>query len=258
MKIGFIADIHEDLPSLKKAFKLLEKKGCKELICMGDICGYSYPYYNHEKDRDASTCLEMVKKECQFISPGNHDLHAARKTPLSDPGFDYPDDWYEMDFESRKKLANGRVWLYEDSELKSNYTKADKDFIRSLPEFIITDIDGKKILLSHYIYPDFTGSSTRGIPDKAFINSYISFLKENNCDLSFFGHSHVEGNWIIQKDTIRKSKGVKLNKLKGICGIGLPCIVRGRNNPGVSTYDSTTGTIASYPLYPILRSWLIH
>jgi predicted phosphodiesterase len=136
MKIGFIADIHEDLPSLKKAFKLLEKKGCEELICMGDICGYSFPYYHYQKDRDASTCLELVRKKCQIIIPGNHDLHAARKTPLSNPGFDYPDDWYEMDFEVRKKLAKGKIWLYEDTELESNFSEADKDFIRGLPEFI--------------------------------------------------------------------------------------------------------------------------
>ena len=256
MKIGFIADIHEDLPSLKKALNLLERKGCEELVCMGDICGYSYPYYNHKKDRDASACLKLVRKECKIIIPGNHDLHASRKTPVSNPGFDYPDDWYEKDFKVRQKLAKGKVWLYEDDELESNYTENDKDFIRSLAEFVFTEIDGKKILLSHYIYPDFTGSSTRSIPDTALINRHISYMDENECKLSFFGHSHVEGNWIIQKDSIKRNKSVNLGKLKGICGIGLPCTVRGRNNPGISTYDSGTSIIESYPLYPKLRRWL--
>ena len=256
MKIGFIADIHEDLPSLKKALKLLEKKGCEELICMGDISGYSYPYYHHQKERDASACLELVRKECKTIIPGNHDLHAARKVPKSHSGFDYPDVWYQMDFNSRQKLAKGKIWLYEDTELESNLSRADKDFLRELPEFLITNIGGKKILLSHYIYPDFTGSSTRTITDKTFINKHISYMDENACELSFFGHSHVEGNWIIQKDMIRRSRGVSLGELEGTCCIGLPCTVRGRNNPGFSTYDSNTGIIESYPLYPRLRRWL--
>jgi hypothetical protein len=83
-------------------------------------------------------------------------------------------------------------------------------------------------------------------------------MNENTCQLSFFGHSHVEGNWIIQKDTYRRNKGVKLGELDGITGIGLPCTVRGRNNPGISTYDSNTGIIESHPLYPRLRRWLTY
>lgn len=253
MKIGFIADIHEDLPSLKRAVQLLEKKGCDELICLGDICGYSYPYYNHKKVRNASACLDLVRKECQIIIPGNHDLHAARKTPLSNPGFNYPGDWYEKDFKERQRLAKGKVWLYEDDELESNYSDNDKDFILSLPEFIFTTIDEKKILLSHYIYPDFTGSSTRSITDKKLINKHISFMAENNCQLSFFGHSHAEGNWIIQEDFFKRKRGINLDKNNKTTGIGLPCIVKGRNNPGVSTYNSTSGAVESFRLYPKLR-----
>ena len=253
MKIGFIADIHEDLHSLKKAVLLLEQKGCEELICMGDICGYSYPYYNHEKDRDASTCLDIVKQVCKIIIPGNHDLYASRKTPFTNPGFSYPDDWYEKDFLVRKELANGQIWLYEDDELESNYSEADKDFIKSLPEYVFTEIDGQKILLSHYIYPDFTGSSTKPITDKDLINKHITFMAENNCLLSFFGHCHIEGNLIIQEGTYRSNTEIDLSQLNSTTGIGLPSIVKGRNNPGVSTYDSRSGALESFLLYRKLR-----
>jgi len=185
----------------------------------------------------------------------NHDLHASRKIPLANPGFNYPVDWYEKDFDTRQKLADGKIWLYEQDELESNYSESDKEFIRSLPEFIFTEIDGKKVLLSHYIYPDFTGSSTKSITDIGLINKHISFMSENNCQLSFFGHSHAEGIWIIHEDSFKRKLGTNLGKNGKITGIGLPCTVRGRNNPGVSTYDSKSGALENYPLYPKLGWW---
>jgi len=103
MRIGFISDIHEDLHGLKRALDILGKWKCDEIICLGDIAGFSYPHYRHENNRNASECLRLVKESCSIVIPGNHDLYACRKIPEMNPGFSYPDNWYDMDFTSRKQ-----------------------------------------------------------------------------------------------------------------------------------------------------------
>lgn len=256
MLIGIISDIHEDIKGLEKALKILEKKGSHEIICLGDIAGYSFPHFRHHKKRDASGCLALVRQTCTLVIPGNHDLYACRKTPEANPGFIYPDGWYELDFLSRQKLAGDKIWLYEDTELESNYTESDKEYIASLPEFSLRVIDVEQILFSHYLYPDLSGSSRNLLPDIELIESHLKFMIEQNCKLSFFGHSHVEGLWFFQDDDISRKRKVSLDINHKPSGIGVPSAVNGRNDPGIVTFDTGSGSIESFNLYPALKRFL--
>ena len=119
MKLGILSDIHEDFTSLYKAIRLLEKNCCDELICLGDIVGFNTSFPKYQNKRDASLCLEMVMDNCKHVIVGNHDLFAARKTPESNPGFEYPPNWYNLELEKRKQMANDKIWLYEPGELQT-------------------------------------------------------------------------------------------------------------------------------------------
>jgi len=249
MITGFISDIHEDVKSLERALKVLEVKNCDEIVCLGDIAGFSQPHYRYHHHRNASECLRLVRENCSLIIPGNHDLHACRITPQSDPGFSYPDNWYELDFAERSIMANGRIWLYEDDELESNFNEADKEYIVKLPEYNITKKGKMEVLLSHYLFPDLTGSSTRMLPDSKLERSHIEFMTGKNCDISFFGHSHVEGLWAFTDDGINIYSTVNIEKLGSPLAVGLPCIADGRNEPGVATFDTLNGDIKSFRLY---------
>ena len=37
---AFISDIHGNLPALEAVLEEIDKLGCGQVICLGDICGY--------------------------------------------------------------------------------------------------------------------------------------------------------------------------------------------------------------------------
>ncbi len=83
MKIAIISDIHEDYISLMQAVRLIEKKKCDEVICLGDIVGFSIPFYDYIETRNGSACVKWVKNNCKYTIAGNHDLYAVRKVPVN-------------------------------------------------------------------------------------------------------------------------------------------------------------------------------
>jgi len=112
MKIGIITDIHENVEMLREALRLASVNKCDEIVCLGDIVGYDQRFYTFIQKRSATTCLDLVRSNCRWIVPGNHDLFAAGRVPSYTNGFKYPDTWFEMNAGERKKVAQGKVWCY--------------------------------------------------------------------------------------------------------------------------------------------------
>ena len=79
MKLGFISDIHEDIKRLEQALAILESHKCDRIICLGDIVGYSVPYYGFLWSRNAPEVIKLIKKKCDIVIAGNHDLFAIKK-----------------------------------------------------------------------------------------------------------------------------------------------------------------------------------
>jgi predicted phosphodiesterase len=249
VKTGLISDIHEDLSGLVRSLEQLRKSGCSEIICLGDIAGYSSPHFRFSRTRNASECMRVIREKCSLVIPGNHDLFACRKVPASNPGFDYPPGWYELDFTTREELGDNRIWLYEDTEAPNNLSEEDKRYLSGLPEYRIIKRNDLKILLSHHLYPDLTGSSTRLLPDPELERSHLNFMDNSGIDISFFGHNHVEGLWLISGEGACFMDKIDINKYEGPIAVGLPCIANGRNTPGYAVMDIESGIIESYRLY---------
>lgn len=243
MRYAIIADIHEDVVNLKRALKKIDKLNCDEIICLGDISGFSVPHYNYFDTRDAHECLRLVREHCSIIIAGNHDLHAAQKTPSIKTNFDFPKSWYEMDYHERKKLSKGQVWLYEHDELDPLYSKEDISYLTSLPEYHILKTKTANIFLSHFIYPNLSGTMSSFYSEFDEFEQHKQFMRDHGCEISFAGHCHYSGLFIASNTAIvGKRFNKKYTPLKNDCFL-VPPLAGNRIAKGFCIYDSEANYI---------------
>jgi predicted phosphodiesterase len=249
MKIAIISDIHDDYISLLPAARLIEQKKCDEIVCLGDIVGYSIPFYDYLDTRDASNCVQWVKANCKYVVAGNHDLFAARKAPVSKVrDFKYPENWYSFSYSERKEISENALWLYEDNELSALLNDEDIHYLYHLPESVIVEIEGKNCFFSHFIYPDLSGSAKEFLYAYRDIVDHLTHLKENNCNLSFSGHMHFEGiNKLSDKKIVKIGFGKKTT-LNSFDWSSVPSISNSKNANGFIIWDTRLNLIETISL----------
>jgi predicted phosphodiesterase len=242
MRIALISDIHEDIINLQLALDKIDRMQCDEIICLGDISGYSASHHNYLELRNARECLHLVQKYCSLIVTGNHDLHAAYKTPKIS-GFEFPANWYDMGFWQRNEISNGRVWLYEQDELNPLYTNEDTDYVFNLPELFIKKYGDLNVLFSHYIYPNLTGSEQNFYHAPDDFDAHKGFMKKLDAHISFSGHRHYAGLLVGSgKEMITKSFGRVYNLKMGDI-VHVPAITRANKTSGFMVFNDEEKTI---------------
>ncbi|MCU0378321.1 MAG: metallophosphatase family protein [Bacteroidales bacterium] len=189
MKIGIITDIHENVSMLERVLRMADSTRCDELACLGDITGYDSRFYNYHFARSARQCVDMIRANCRWVVPGNHDLFASQRFPSYSNGFVFPETWFTLSPAERRNRAAGRVWSFE-SEDPNDLGDMEKEYLKSLPEYEIVALNGLKMLLSHYIFPDLTGSTTRYVEKKRHLDDLWKFMDSRNLTYSLSGHSH--------------------------------------------------------------------
>lgn len=244
MKIALISDIHEDVISLEKALKAIDGEKCNEIFCLGDILGFSELYYHHAATRNASECINIVRQNCSVVIAGNHDLHAMKKTPTGTKGFLFPDNWYELDMNKREKLAENKVWLYNDGELDPMLSEKELIWMNNLPEWKKMKLDKVSVFLSHYVYPNLSGVLKGFCVDDNDFNCHKDFLSRNEFDFSIAGHSHYPGLFISSR-RIKTKRFNRNYKIKSGDCIIIPPIVNNRNGSGFCIFDSNKFTITA-------------
>lgn len=245
MLVGFISDIHEDIVSLNKALEYYKSKKTDILICLGDITGYSEKYYKSFRDaRNASECIKAVSKNCKYTVGGNHDLFSAKRIPSFTSGFKYPPDWYTLTCEERKKRSGKKVWFYEDEGSPENLSNDDYFFLSKLPEYKVIREEGINIFISHFIYPDFTGSETKFPRRNRFFRHHYKFMKNNDCNICFCGHGHYGGVGISDNRKFRTLPFGHYQIKKTQCCISVPCIANTKIKNGTTIFNTN-----SYELY---------
>lgn len=248
MKIALISDIHEDIVALELALQKISDLKCDEVICLGDISGFSVPYYPYLIERNASACLQLIREKCSSILVGNHDLSAIRKTPEISPEFEYPENWYELDYAERKEKAWDKLWLYDHDELNPLYGKSDKAFLDTLPEFCTKQFGEVKVFLSHYAYPNLTGSYKDFYLYKADLKRHFDFMNQHNCEISFVGHAHAVGLFVGTESDMLKVDYNQPYQINGKCCIHLPAACRKREDYGFAVFDTEKLEVVAFQI----------
>lgn len=248
MKLAVISDIHSDLPSLEKAMKEIKNKGAEQIICLGDIVGYSYHYTDYLDGRDPNACIRMVQENCSHVICGNHDLHAVMKLPSNYEELGIPENWYECDLGERNRISNNRLWLYDD-ELEDLLDKTSRAYLEQLPETLVMKDDKFNILATHFVWPDITGHM-KSFPAKLMdFRDHIELVRKNKCLVGLAGHAHIEGYAQISKKAFglnyfRQAKIIKRSQL-----IIVPAITRSpKSRNGYLVLDTKKYTFEAIPL----------
>ncbi|MBN2892521.1 MAG: metallophosphoesterase [Bacteroidales bacterium] len=249
MKIGIVSDIHEDIIRLKEALIFFEKQKCDKLVCLGDIVGFSAPFYGYFTTRSASKCIELIRSNFDVVVAGNHDLHSIKKLPEFNADVLYPSDFYDLDYHNQIMLFENVIWNYDKNSLNPLLTSSDADFLSGLNEFEILDTGNDKILFSHYIYPNVSGSKIEFYRESADFKQHFEFMERQKCNISISGHTHEEGAVVFDNQSVKfNSFGrfkLKNDKIKSIIG---PGIANGTSANGFSIYDSNKKELRTIPL----------
>ncbi len=247
MKLAVISDIHEDYEYLERAFFKIDKLKCDEVVCLGDIVGYSVPHYSHYNTRNANKCIELISKYCKYSVAGNHDHFAIKKLPNDFITYNIPENWYNLSFDERKTIAKNKIWLYEDTELSALLNNNSKQWLSQLPEFVVLNFLNFKIFISHFIITDLTGFTTAYMEHLYSISKHIDFVKTQTANLFFFGHIHTSELLSISSNgNCKFSKCVSINS--NLSGIGIPPIVRNKQFSGFAVLNAEKNYVELYSI----------
>jgi len=248
MKIGLISDIHEDILSLEQAFRFFSSEKCDQIFCLGDIVGFALPFFKYIETRNANECINLIKKNCDETVIGNHDLFAIKKVPEHKFGFDYGADWYSLDYDERAKKAKEKIWLYEDNEIKSALNEESIEFLNKLPEVSTIQFDNFNLLISHFCFPDFTGSAIY-FPREAFhLQKHFDYMKKENCRFSISGHGHTEGIIAVNEESFQSIPFGEYNLIGRSEWLVIPCTARTTRTNGVAILDTSLLVLSTYRL----------
>jgi len=236
LKIAIFSDIHEDIVSLELALQKAKKHGCETIVCLGDISGYNPRFHNFIDHRNASACLQLLLENQAVLIAGNHDLHACKKIPDTKALSKLPENWYDLDYQTRHQLGAEKYWLYPD-ELDPLYRAKDIAVLEKATSYYICKEGANHFLFSHYLYPNLSGFTTHFYEEVNAIQPHLNFMTEKQCCISFCGHTHLPG-LSVTRNTARFYGFNKKATLAANSIVMVPPIVRSRAANGFCIFNA--------------------
>jgi putative phosphoesterase len=184
-RLALITDIHGNHLALKAVLDDIKKRGVDAVYCLGDLVGYA-PFPNE--------VVDIIRQKGIPTLMGNYDDGVGFDRFIC--GCDFPND--EARLEGEKSLA----WT------KGHMTGDNKAFLRSLPEEIRIEDDGRSILLVH----GSPRALNEDIPQDTPEETLDEIFKQAKADVLCVGHTHkpfyrlFKGNWVINAGSVGRPK----------------------------------------------------
>lgn len=185
MRIAVFSDVHGNRHALEAVLKDIEGRNPDLTICLGDLVGYNaFP----------DEVVRMIRDNGITTVMGNYDDAIANSRMVC--GCDYKDE------KAAELGIKSITWTVE------NTGSEEKEFMRSLPEKMIRELAGYKVLFVHgsprklneYLFEDAPASDVLGM------------MQEVGANILVCGHTHlpyhrvIEGCHVINAGSVGKPK----------------------------------------------------
>ena len=168
---AIVSDIHANLEAFSAVLAEIDRRGIKDVLCLGDVVGYG---------PNPMECLDLVRARCKISLMGNHDFAVFYEPFNFNSGAEAACYWTRKQFE-------------EDPDVER---RADRwKFLGNLPvrvrnnEFVAVHASPRRPV-NEYIFPDDIYTN----PGK-FVSIFERFDR-----LCFVGHTHVPGVFLEGPD----------------------------------------------------------
>ena len=168
---ALISDLHSNLEALTAVLEDIDRRGVKEIFCLGDIVGYG---------PQPKECLDLIIERGIVSIMGNHD-HAVFYEPTNfNTGAERASYWTRQCLEDEPdKAKRNQRWSYQGRQL-----------IRLEMDDILLVHGSPRRPVNEYVFPDDIYTST------AKIAANFERVKH----LCFVGHTHVPGVFLEDPD----------------------------------------------------------
>jgi predicted phosphodiesterase len=174
-----ISDIHSNIEALTTVLADIERRGIKDIYCLGDVVGYG---------PNPKECLDLIIKKTKWCVLGNHDYAVFYEPTNFNYGAEQATFWTRGILESEKeKEACDRRWAFLGGlpmrrTLETTFGVEDAiiDFVHASPRRPINE----------YIFPDDVYTN----PVK------VRVLFERVKHICFVGHTHLPGVFLDEPD----------------------------------------------------------
>lgn len=157
-KIAIISDIHSNYYCFKEILNDIKNKKIDEILFLGDYITDGF---------DNNKILDIVKKY-DYVIAGNRELSIVNYAGSS--------------WENLLQFSN-MLYTYKD------ISKENMEYLKTLPQYKIINLHGKRICLSHGSPAD-----SREIVLPSSTDLFDNLIEKYDCDIYLFGHMHLAYN----------------------------------------------------------------
>jgi diadenosine tetraphosphatase ApaH/serine/threonine PP2A family protein phosphatase len=168
---AIVSDIHGNLEAFSAVLEEIDRRGVKDILCLGDVVGYG---------PNPMECLDLVRTRCKVSLMGNHDFAVIYEPFNFNSGAESACYWTRQQFEDDPDpVRRADRWRHLGTlpvRVRTN-------------EFVAVHASPRRPI-NEYIFPDDIYTN----PGK-FVSIFERFER-----LCFVGHTHVPGVFLEGPD----------------------------------------------------------